>query len=162
MKNAQELFLYELGVMSQAERFGSTLLSILIAKRIRNPALAGILDLLQGECHSHEDNLNACLRGLHASTIHASSAAIDGIRADFEEFTRLQPVPEILDLFALDTANRFTHIAIAAYENLTNTARTLNHQQCREKLDANLTEKRRSATLLDQIRNTVAEQISGT
>lgn len=162
MKNAHDLFLYELGVMSQAERSGSILLSILIAKRINNPELEQILHRLEDDSHNHANNIDACLRDIHASTIHASTAAVDGIRTDFEEFTRLQPTPEILDLYALDTAKRFTHIAIATYQNLTDTAQALKHHTCHGKLNTNLTDKQQSATHLEHIRNTVAQQISAT
>ncbi|WP_406106490.1 DUF892 family protein [Micromonospora globbae] len=162
MNNAYDLFLYELGVMSQAERSGSTLLSILIAKRVKDPDLERILHRLEADSHHHADNIDACLRGIHVSTIHATTAAIDGLRTDFEEFTRLQPAAEILDLYALDTAKRFTHLAIATYQNLTDTARTLKHHQCSQQLDANLTDKQRNATHLEHIRNTVAQQVSAT
>jgi ferritin-like metal-binding protein YciE len=131
MQSAHDLFLYEIGVMGQAERSGSVLLSLLIAKRVKDLQLERILHNLEDDAHRHVENIDACLRGIHASNIHTPTATVDGIRDDFEQFTRTEPAPEILDLYALDTAKRFTHIAIATYQNLADSARTLQHQLIR-------------------------------
>lgn len=160
MKTAWDLFLYELAVMGAAERSGSLLLSVLIAKRVHNSHLEECLHSVEDDSHRHSAALKECVRAIGSSTLETRVAAVEGIQSGFEDFLRSGPVPAALDLFALDTARRFTHLAAANYEGLVTWAIALDQQRCAQLLHANLVDKREAIGRLDRLSHTMVSEFA--
>lgn len=148
IRNTRELFLYELGVMRDAERAGERLLDFL-ARRVTNSDLVQILRKQQQDCQQQLSDIGSCLRAFGASPVETPSETVDGILRRFEGFIRLQPSPEMLDQFAVDTAIRFNHAAIAGYKTLLDWAILMGETECVRHLHTNLLRKQENASTLE-------------
>ncbi|HEY0697046.1 MAG TPA: DUF892 family protein [Micromonospora sp.] len=159
MNTVRDLFFYELAIMIQMERSGSVLLSMLIARRVQDANLERTLHGIEQDGHRHVDKINACLQDLGTFSLQTQAASVDGISSDFEHFMRMQPAPELLDLYALDTAKRFSQLAVVGYTDLVDSATALGHETCAERLRSNLTEKAAGLRRLDSSRHEVRRRI---
>jgi ferritin-like metal-binding protein YciE len=153
------LFLYELGGMRDAENAGGSLLGLLIGSRVRNSDLEQLLHEQAGESQRQLKNIDSCFQVLGGSSIQTRSTTVEGMRSGFQEFIATRPSPEVQDLFALDAAARFAHLAIAAYKILVDWAVLLDESQCAQMLQANLGQKQEGAGKLERIGHRMSEQL---
>lgn len=149
INTAHDLFLYELGIMRDAEKEGRRLLSLL-EHQTRHSDLVQILQAQQQDSAQLLANINSCLEALGALPLNTPSEAVEGIVKRFEEFIRLQPAPEMLDQFAVDTAIRFAHVCIAGYKTLVDWAILMDKSRCVQGLYSNLIWKQESAGKLER------------
>lgn len=96
------------------------------------------------------DNVGTCLDAVGLTPLQTPSLAEQGLRQRFEAFTRMQPSPEVLDLFALGVAVRSKHSSIIDYQELVKLAELLGESRCAEPLRANLATKRDNVARLEQ------------
>jgi ferritin-like metal-binding protein YciE len=156
---SRDLFLYELATMRDAERRGGLMLGMLVGKRVQNSDLEHVLRAHEQDSKRQLENIDFCLQALDASPLETRSAAVEGMRGGFEEFLRLQPSPEVQDLFAIDTAMRFVQLAIGSYKSLVNWAVLMGESRCTQSLLANLVEKEESAGKLERIGHEMGERL---
>lgn len=146
---AEDLFLYELGIMGAAENDSRRLLSLL-EHRTRHSDLVKILQAQQQDSEQLLANIGSCLEALDALPLQTRSETVEGIIKRFEEFILLQPAPDMLDQFAIDTAIRFAHVCIAGYKTLVDWAILMDKSRCVQGLYSNLILKQESAGKLER------------
>jgi ferritin-like metal-binding protein YciE len=159
LDTSRDLFLYQLAVLRDAEREGGHLLGVLVGRRVQNSNLEQVLRAQEQDSIRQLANINACLQTLRVSPLETRSATVEGIRGGFEEFLRLEPSPEVQDLFAIDTAMRFMHFAIASYKTLVTWTVLAGESGCTQSLLANLVQKEESAGKLQRIGHELGERL---
>jgi ferritin-like metal-binding protein YciE len=162
LNTPRDLFLYELSAMRDAERTGGLLLGWMIGGRVQSSDLQQILRAQEKDSQRQLKNIESCLKELGSSPLESPSATVEGMRSGFEEFTKLRPSPEVLDLFALDTAMRFMHFGIASYKGLVDWAVLMGKSECTQSLQANVVQKEESAGKLERIGHEMRERILAT
>lgn len=145
-----ELFLYELSAMYDAERTGDDLLGWL-GGQLRESDLRQLLRTQAQESQQQLRNLDSCFQARQSRLIDISSTTAEGLRNGFQVFIALKPSPEAVELFAVDTAMRLAHFAIASYKRLVDRALLMGDSQCAQMLQSNLTQKEESAGKLDRL-----------
>lgn len=148
ISNARELFLYELGVVRDAEEAGERLLDFL-AHRVTNSDLVQILRKQQQDCQQQVSSIGSCLQAFGASPVETPSETVGGILRRFEGFLRLQPSRDILDQFAVETAIRFHDVAVSSYKTLLDWAILIRESECARHLHTNLLRKQENASTLE-------------
>jgi ferritin-like metal-binding protein YciE len=158
INTARDLFLYELGVVRDAEKASSVLLQS-IKDSVRNEDLAQLLQELDQASQRHLRGVNSCMESLGAYPLEAVSDVVEGIRGRFQRFLVLQPAPEMLDLFALSTAERLIHYGIASHRSLLQLADIIGERKCSENLRTDLVEKESSASKLERVGPEISQQL---
>ncbi|MFG3602638.1 DUF892 family protein [Micromonospora chersina] len=145
----RDLFIYELGILGEMESSGLMMFNFL-AHRVTADDLRQIVETEHRECKRREQNINSCAEAIGTSLLATRSSAVEGIYGRFEGFVRLDPSPNMLDQFAVDTMIRFLHITVAAHKTLVDWAIIMGENQCVQCLHTNLVEKQESLAKLER------------
>jgi ferritin-like metal-binding protein YciE len=154
----RDLFFYELGMIRDMEEAGKGLLEFL-ALRARDSDLVQVLRTQQQDSQQLLANVGSCLQALGRSPVETQAECVAGIRQRFQGFINLQPSPEMLDQFAIDTAIRFAYICIAGYKTLIDWAVLMEESQCVKGLHANLIRKQESAARLERFSHEIGVRL---
>lgn len=149
LETAQDLFIYELGILRDMEESGTRLLELMVHKASDD----GLLQLLrteQQDCGQREANINSCLETLGVTPVGTPSETVEGIYRRFEQVVAMRPAPPMVNLFAVDTAVRLQHIGIAAHKTLIDWVILIGENRCVQCLHANLVQKQESAARLER------------
>jgi ferritin-like metal-binding protein YciE len=157
IEGLQDLLLYEISIMRDAERSGRTLLRML-AGRAGDERLARLLRTAEASSTRHVDSLNDCLASLDASTLDNVSETVEGISARFERFLTLRPAGPAADTFGAGTALRFLYFCLSSYRSLVDWAQVVSADRCVEYLRSNLAETERIADELERLSHDMAER----
>lgn len=159
IQTTRELLFYEMGLMRDMEDGGRRLFDFL-SLRANDGELVQIFRELQNEeRQTLRTNLNSCLEALALTPIETPSQAIEGVLGRFEVFVQLQPSPEILDQFAIDTAIRYSYLCIASYGTLLDWAILMDESRCVKCLHENLIRKQETAGKLEQFSHELGTRI---
>ncbi|TNH24033.1 DUF892 family protein [Micromonospora orduensis] len=162
MKSANEVFLFELAAMQDIEREARSILGLLIGARVHNDTLKRIIEDMASASNQHLERIDSCLRHLGTAPLQTRSAPIRGVQEDFQDFLRAPHNDAVRDLFALNTAQRITKLAIAGYEHLTDWATIIGAVTCTQCLLKNLVEKTETSQQLRKLNQTLSEQLLAT
>jgi ferritin-like metal-binding protein YciE len=152
------LFLYELGILRDVEDSGRRLLDFL-AHQAKQSDLVQILRRQQQDTDQYLANINSCLKALGSSPTATRSEPVEGIYERFAQFLRLQPAPEMLDQFAVDTAIRFLYIGVSGSKTLLDWAILMKESECAQCLQANLVRKQQGASELERFSHDVGVRL---
>jgi ferritin-like metal-binding protein YciE len=150
VRSPEELFLYELSAMYDAERSGGQLLGWL-GGQVRHSDLTQLLRTQEQESQQQLRNLDSCFQSRGFRPLDISSTTAEGLRNGVEVFVAVKPSPETLELFTLDTAMRLAHFGIASYKRLVDRALLMGDSHCTQMLQTNLIQKEESAGKLDRV-----------
>ncbi|MEV4693135.1 ferritin-like domain-containing protein [Micromonospora zamorensis] len=159
MKTAKEIFFFELAAMQDLEREAISILGLLVRSRVRDDTLKQILGDMVSMSDRHSARIDTCLRHLGVTPLHTRSGPIHGVREDFQNLLRIPHDDAVRDLFALNSAQRITNLAIAGYEHLTDWAITIGSVACTRCLIKNLAERTRIAQQLRERNQTLSEEL---
>jgi ferritin-like metal-binding protein YciE len=159
MNTPRDLFVFELGLIRDAESAGGTLFDLLIAGRIKDSDLERLLHEQAAKSKEQLRNIGWCFQALGSSPVGARSLSVEGIRSGFQEFLRTRPSPQVQELFALDAARRFLHLTIAGYTSLVDWAALLNESQCAQELMANLAQKQEGLGKLERLGHQMSQRL---
>jgi ferritin-like metal-binding protein YciE len=140
-RNAQELFLHELGDLLTAERTIEAMLPKLKDE-------AGDRELKRGfdrhlkETRKHVKTLEKTFESLGAPAKAQPCPGIEGIKREHDEFVSERPPQEVLDVFLTGAAARTEHYEIASYESAISMARALGERDAVELLSGNLKDEK--------------------
>ena len=149
INTTRDLFIYELGVLRDAENSSRRLLDFMVLEA-KGSDVVQILQGVKQENEQHLANIKSCLDSLGYSPMETMSESVEGIYKRFQEFVGLQPAPEMLNQFAVDTAIRCLYVVIAEYKTLVDWAILMAESQCVQNLHANLVEKQETASKLER------------
>ncbi|HEX5598453.1 MAG TPA: DUF892 family protein [Micromonosporaceae bacterium] len=161
LKTPKGLFLYQMGTQRAAELAGVNLLNLLKG-RVQNGELAQTLDELTRDKQHQVNNIKSCMDIVDGSPLETPAPAVGGLRERFELFARMQPAPEILDLFALDVALRLKYLGIVAYQEVIDLGNLLGEDACQQFLQDNLKRKQQNAARLEKLRDKMHRQLFAT
>ncbi|HEX6967789.1 MAG TPA: DUF892 family protein [Micromonosporaceae bacterium] len=152
------LFVYQLGV-TYATELGSASMFELLARRVRDPGLAELFRQQEQSKRCQADNLAECVESVGRSPLQSTAPSEQGLRERFENFTQMQPSPEVLDMWALGVAIRSKHLAILNYQELAELAELLGESTCLERLRSNLQTKEANLARLEEQRAAARNRI---
>lgn len=155
----RDLMLYELGKMRDAETTGGRMLGWL-GSETSDSELGELLREQVRESHEHLSSIEECLHSLGGSPLETPSDVVEGMRTGYARFRQMRPSREVLDLYGLMVALRFTHFAVGTYKGLLCGARIMKESTCEQILERNLVQKEQSATELDQKGQRMAEHLA--
>lgn len=158
INSTRDLFLFELGLARDAENSGRRLLDFMVLQA-KNGDVVQVLREVKQDTDEHLANVNSCLEGIGYSPIEAVSETIEGIYKRFQEYIGLQPSPDMLDQFAVDTAIRFLYVCVAGYKTILDWAILMGDSQCAQTLHANLIKKQESASALERFSHDVGVRL---
>lgn len=144
----RDLFIYELGILSEMETSGMRMLNFL-KHRVSANHLQQIVEEEHQACNRRNQNIDSCGQALGTALMASRSEIVDAMYGRFETFVRLRPSPNMLDQFAVDTIIRFLYVTIAAHKTLLDWA-IMSEGQCAPYLHINLMEKQESSAKIER------------
>ncbi|HEX6969577.1 MAG TPA: DUF892 family protein [Micromonosporaceae bacterium] len=150
LHSPRDLFLFELGTVRDIERSGGVLLGQL-AQRVHDDALRQVLDAQAQEDRKLTQNILDCLASIGRSPLETTAHVVEAVRNSFQEFCRMDPSPEVVDLMVTKVSSWYTEHAIVRYRGLLDSATFLGDQECARLLLANLVSKEAFLAKLRQI-----------
>lgn len=159
LRTPEDGFLYEMGLLVDAERSGTVLFDLLVGSRVSQPELKELLHAQAEDTRRHAANLDSCAE-LWGGFYAVPSNAVRGLVARFEVFLTLNPAPDVTDMFAIGMATRFLCLAIVTYENLLDVANLLDSTgRCASSLRDNLHEKRQALDAAQRMRHATNQRL---
>ena len=158
LNNATNLFLYELACLYDAERKSGQLLADTVGQ-VQDSDLVQLLQDNQRESQEKVSNLEACFRAMGIQPQAVPSAAIDGMRSEFETFASQQPSPDVWQMYTLGAAMKLSHLGIASYRELVDKAMLMGETECAQMLQSNLVQKEADAGLLEKMNHQVSQRV---
>jgi ferritin-like metal-binding protein YciE len=137
LNNPTDLFLYELSATYDAEN-KITQMRGEIAGQVRDETLAQELRNQQAKGQQKVANLDACFQAMGASRQDVPCLAVDGMRAEFQQFMGQQPSPEVLDMCTVGKELKISSFQSATYKGLVDKATLMGQPQCAPLLQTNL------------------------
>ncbi|GAB3137552.1 hypothetical protein GCM10027290_03470 [Micromonospora sonneratiae] len=154
----EALFFYELGILRDAEASGGRLLDW-ICGHIQNSELAQELRRQRTLSDQHQENIVRCLEVLAAAPLETPSTTVEGIRSRLEEFNRLRPSPELLDLFAVGTVIRFMDFSVTSYRSMVDWTMLMGQTECARNLRKNLAQKEEGVEALERLHHRLSREV---
>jgi ferritin-like metal-binding protein YciE len=150
MTDPRELLLHELGDIYYAE---NVLVKALpkMAGEAQDGELRAAFEEHADETREQIENLRKAFEQLGAKPQSERCPAIDGIKAEHDEFLDEHELsPELRDMFLTGSGGRAEHYEIAAYSNLITMARSLGEREVADLLDANRRQEKEALKRLEQ------------
>lgn len=140
MQTGNELFIYELSDMLDAER---QLVEALrrLEDDSSNPQLKQAFAAHGRQTEGHVQRLEQCFDLLDAEPRDAQCAGIHGLIQEKSEFMDENPEADILDVFHVGAAQKVENYEICAYQSLIIMAEEMDHKRVVRLLNANLKEE---------------------
>jgi ferritin-like metal-binding protein YciE len=156
-----DLFLYELSGMHDAEK-KTTAWKGEISGQIRNGNLQQIMRTEQQEGQQKIKNMEACFQALGRQPQDVPCLAVDGMRAEFQQFMSQNPSPEVLEMYTVGAALKLSHFGLGSYKGLVDKAMVMGETQCAQILQSNLVMKEESTGRLERISHEMNQRVMAT
>src|SRR5262245_23682861 len=140
LEGPTELFVYELSTVYDGEKKMADILSQ-ATQQVNDKALAAILRAHMEETRQQASNLEQCFELLAESPRDVECAAIDGVRAEYQNVLAEQPDPDVLTMYVIDSAMKAEHYEIGAYRSLVDKALLMGEAECALLLQTNLVQE---------------------
>ena len=144
MTEPRELLLHELGDLLYAE---NVLVKALpkMAKEATDAKLRASFEKHLGETKGHVENLKAVFESLGEKAKAEKCPAIDGIKAEHDEFiSGEKPADQVRDIFLTGSGSRAEHYEIAAYTGIITMARAMGEMKAVTLLEKNLAQEEKA------------------
>ncbi|MFI5909396.1 DUF892 family protein [Dactylosporangium sp. NPDC051541] len=159
LDNPADLFLYELSGMYDAERRSNQLVGEILGRTEQSP-LAQVLRAQQQQGQQKIQNLETCFAMMETEPDDVPSLAIDGMRAEFQQFAAQEPAMEAMEIFTVDAENRLAHLGIAGYQGLIDKALLMGEVQCAQLLRTNLVQQQENAGTFERISHELGQRVA--
>jgi ferritin-like metal-binding protein YciE len=117
VKTITELFEHELALLYDAEH--KILKALLrMASKCANPELVEVLQEYQSISQRKVERLESVFKAVGRQPSRVPCAGINGLITEFTDFLDSDPAPDILDVYAVESARRVERYAICAYQAL--------------------------------------------
>ncbi|MGC9666211.1 ferritin-like domain-containing protein [Planosporangium sp. 12N6] len=156
-----DLFLYELSGALDAEKKGIEWKGELIGQ-IRDSNVQQVLRTEQQEGQQKIKNLETCFQALGKRQQDVPCLAIDGMRAESQQFMSQNPSPQVLDMYVAGASSKLAHFGSATYKGLVGKATMMGDTRCAQALQANLVMKEDSATRWERVGHEVSQRVMAT
>jgi ferritin-like metal-binding protein YciE len=156
-----DLFLFELSGAHDAEKKCTAWKGEMVGQ-IRDANLQQIMRVEEQEGQQMVKNLEACFQALGTQPRDVPCLAVDGMRADYQQFMSQQPSPEALEMFTIGASMKLAHYGIGTYRGLVDKAVVMGETRCAQTLQANLVRKEESAGRLERIGHDMNQRVMAT
>jgi ferritin-like metal-binding protein YciE len=157
LNNPADLFMYELSAIYDAET-KDTQMKGEIAGQIREGALAQDLRNEQTKGQQKIKNLDGCFQALGAPRQDVPCLAVDGMRAEFQQFMGQQPSPEVLEMYTVGASLKFAAFQSASYQGLVDKAMLMGQNQCAQLLQTNMVQVDESAGHFERLSHEISSK----
>jgi ferritin-like metal-binding protein YciE len=158
LDNPADLFLYELSGMYDAEQKSNEMVGEMLGRTEQSP-LAQVLRAQQQQGQQKIQNLETCFAMMEMEPDDVPSLAIEGMRAEFQQFMGQTPSMEAMEIFTVDAETRLAHMGIAAYHSLIDKALLMGEVQCAQILRTNLVQKQENAGTFERISHELGQRV---
>jgi ferritin-like metal-binding protein YciE len=156
-----DLFLYELSGMHDAEEKSAAWKGE-IADRIRDSTLQQLIRAEQQESQQRTKNLEECFHAVGARPRAVPCVAIEGMRAEYQQFLSQQPSPEALEMYSIGFLMKAAHFGVGSYRGLVDKALLMGEIRCAQILKGNLVLKEEDTGRLERISHAMNRQVMAT
>jgi ferritin-like metal-binding protein YciE len=157
IQQPQELFLYNLCVMYDAEQRLTQVLPVL-AQECQNQQVKEAFLLHEQETRQHVRNLEQCFQILGRQPSALENHAVVGLKQDHDAFLSQNPSPTALTMFDLNAGSESEYLEMAAYNALIDSANALGLQQCVPLFQQNLQQEEAAAKKLATLAHHLGRQ----
>jgi ferritin-like metal-binding protein YciE len=156
-----DLFLYELSGMHDAEK-KSTAWKGEVAGQVRDTNLSQIMRIEEQEGQQKVKNLQSCFQALGTQPRDVPCLAVDGMRAEYQQFMSQQPSPEALEMYTVGSMLKLSHFGLGSYKGLVDKAMIMGETQCAQILQTNLVRNEESTGRLERISHDMSQRVMAT
>ncbi|MGZ3584276.1 MAG: YciE/YciF ferroxidase family protein [Ktedonobacterales bacterium] len=164
MQTAQDLFMFELGDMYDAEQ-RIVLMLPQLANETDNPQVQQALQQHLKETQQQIQNIEQCFQIFGQRPVRESCMAIQGLKQEHDAFLKENPAPQLLTMFDLGGAFKTEHYEIASYTGLIDKCKLMGQNDCAQLLQQNLQQEQamaqRVSTLSQQLGQQLGQQLMG-
>jgi ferritin-like metal-binding protein YciE len=157
LNNPTDLFLYELSATHDADS-KITRMRGEIAGMVRDESLSQQLRNEQAKGEQKIRNLDACFQALGASRQDVPCLAVDGMVAEFQQFMRQEPSPEVIDMFTVGSELKISSFQSATYKGLVDKATLMGQTQCAQFLQTNLVQVDEAAGCFERLGHDISQR----
>lgn len=157
MQTAQDLFLYELGDIYDAEgRIAQMLPSL--ASECTDAQVRNAFQYHEQQTRQQIQNLSRCFQLLGTQPPSVTCAVVQGLKQEHDSFLRENPTPDVLTVFDLGAGAKTEHYEIASYQGLVEKASMMGQQQIARLLQQNLSQEQEMAQKVSQLSQMLGQQ----
>jgi ferritin-like metal-binding protein YciE len=157
MQNPQDLFLFELSGLYDAEQKIARLLTTMAGEATDDRVRRALAEHLE-ETRQQIRNLDRVFEQLGSRPQQVSCEAMDGLQADRQFFLEQNPTPELRTMFDLGAAAKTEHYEMAAYRGLSEKAQLMANQELARLLQENLRQEVGMAEQAEQLGLQIARE----
>jgi ferritin-like metal-binding protein YciE len=156
-----DLFLYELSGMHDAEKKKATWKGEIVGQ-VRDGNLQQVVRIEQQEAQNKVKNLEGCFKALGTQPRDVPCLAVDGMRAEFQQFMSQNPSPETMQMYAVGSMIKSGHFGIGTYKGLIDKAMLMGDTRCGQLLQSNLVIDEESTGRLERIGHEMSMRVMAT
>jgi ferritin-like metal-binding protein YciE len=156
-----DLFLFELSGMHDAEKKKAAWKGE-ISGQIREGNLQQVTRVEQQESQQKVKNLESCFQALGTQPRDVPCLAVDGMRADYQQFMSQNPSPETMEMFTVGAMLKASHYGLGSYKSLIDKAMIMGETQCAQLLQTNLVISEESTGRLERIGHEMSQRVMAT
>ena len=150
MQNPQDLFLFELSGLYDAEQKIERMLPMMAGEATDDRVRRALEEHLE-ETRQQIRNLERVFEQLGSRPQQVPCKAMDGLQADHQFFLEQNPTPELHTMFDLGAVAKTEHYEIATYRGVSETAQLMGNQEVARLLQENLRQEKRMAERAEQV-----------
>jgi ferritin-like metal-binding protein YciE len=156
-----DLFMYELSATHDAEKKTAAWKGEIVGQ-IREGNLQQVIRVGQQESQQKVKNLDSCFQALGTQPRDVPCLAVDGMRADFQQFMSQNPSPETMEMFTAGAMSKASHYGLGSYKSLIDKAMLMGETQCAQLLQTNLVMTEESIGRLDRVGHEMSQRVMAT
>jgi ferritin-like metal-binding protein YciE len=156
-KDLKDLFIYESALAISTEKLGDGMLRG-ITYHVKDQGLAGLLrdeEKRRRECLAE---FESCFYLIGGSALSIPTPGVEALRDRLQNYVVLRRAPEMVDLFVLGTALRFTHFMLAGYKELVDLSEYVGEDRCKQSFQNILRYKEEYAERFEQYSHRMVER----
>jgi ferritin-like metal-binding protein YciE len=156
-----DLFLWELSGQYDAEKKSTQMLGEIIGQ-VRSSGAAEVLRSLEQQGQVKIRNLEGCFQAIGTQPREIPCRAVDGMRAEFQEFLSQGPSPECIEMYSVGAALKLSHFGQASYKGLVDKSVLMGETACAQLLQTNLVMKEEGSGALIRISHDMSQRVLAT
>jgi ferritin-like metal-binding protein YciE len=153
--------MYELSSTHDAEKKKAAWKGEIVGQ-IREGNLQQVIRVEQQESQQKVKNLDSCFQALGTQPRDVPCLAVDGMRADFQQFMSQNPSPETMEMFTAGAMSKASHYGLGSYKSLIDKAMLMGETQCAQLLQTNLVMTEESIGRLDRVGHELSQRVMAT
>jgi ferritin-like metal-binding protein YciE len=161
IQSPADLFLYELSATHDAEKKKAAWKGEM-AGQIQGGDLQQIMRTEQQQAEQKVKNLDQCFQVLGTQPRDVPCLAVDGMRAEFQQFMSQNPSPETMQMYAVGSMIKSGHFGIGTYKGLIDKAMLMGDTRCGQLLQSNLVIDEESTGRCERIGHEMSMRVMAT